>query len=220
MTLIELRGIGLQVATPVQTRILEPIDLDIQRGRCVAITGPSGAGKTTLASIVGALQRPSEGSFRFDGTQMVGLRRRALTRYRRNQVGFVFQNSHLIEERTTVANVELGLSEHAQPRSMRREAALDALARVGLLGVADRRAGLLSGGERHRVAVARALVKSPSLIIADEPTAALDQVTGAAVLDLLRAVTDTGATLLVVTHDERAAAMADDVVHIVDGRRA
>lgn len=219
MTLLELRGIGLEVTTPVRTRILHPIDLEVTQGRTVAVTGPSGAGKTTLASIVGALQSPTEGSFLFAGSEMAGLSRRALVRYRRDHVGFVFQHSHLIEERTTLANVELGLVDHAMPRAVRRAAAMTALDTVGLADVAHRRAGLLSGGERHRAAVARALVKEPDLVIADEPTAALDQVTGAMILELLGRVTETGATLLIVSHDERAEQMADDVVHIVDGRR-
>jgi len=218
--LIELRGVGFAVSQPVATRILHPLDLDVRAGSALAIVGPSGAGKTTLASLIGALQMPSEGSYRFAGSEVVGRSRRALAAFRSRHLGFVFQNSHLIDERSAIANVALGITDLSMARTERAERSHRALELVGLAGLADRRAGDLSGGERHRVAIARALAKSPSLVIADEPTAALDQATGQAILDLLRDVTSAGSTLIVVTHDGRAAAMADDVVEIVDGRRA
>ncbi|WP_167288763.1 ABC transporter ATP-binding protein [Nocardioides seonyuensis] len=218
--LIELRGVGLQVARPVLTRILHPLDLDVKAGSSTVVMGPSGAGKSTLASIIGALQMPSEGSYRFAGEQVVGRSRRALAAFRSLHLGFVFQNSHLIDERSAIANVELGLTDMRTPPHARRERAREVLTLVGLEELQDRRAANLSGGERHRVAIARALAKRPSVVIADEPTAALDQATGQAILDLLARVTDEGATLIVVTHDTRATAMADDVVSIIDGRRA
>lgn len=218
--LVELVGVGFQVDHPVRTRILHPTDLRIGVGASVAVVGPSGAGKTTLASIVGALQQPTEGLYRFDGHEMVGRSRRDLAAFRSRHVGFVFQHSHLIEERSTIANVELGVTDPTVDRAQRRARSLDALEVVGLADIATRRAGDLSGGERHRVALARALVKSPSLVIADEPTAALDQATGQAILELLASMTGRGTTLLVVSHDVRAAEMADQVVTIVDGRVA
>lgn len=218
--LVELVGVGFQVDHPVRTRILHPTDLRIGVGASVAVVGPSGAGKTTLASIVGALQQPTEGLYRFDGNEMVGRSRRDLAAFRSRHVGFVFQHSHLIEERSTIANVELGVTDPTVDRAQRRARSLDALDVVGLADIATRRAGDLSGGERHRVALARALVKSPSLVIADEPTAALDQATGQAILELLASMTGRGTTLLVVSHDVRAAEMADQVVTIVDGRVA
>lgn len=219
--LIELRGIGLEVAAPVPTRILHPLDLDVVAGTFVAVVGPSGAGKTTLASIVGALQRPSEGSYRYDGDELTGRGLAALARFRAQRLGFVFQGSHLIDERTTLANVELGITAPGVRRPQREATSAEALSWVGLGDdVARRRAGDLSGGERHRVAIARALVKEPQVVIADEPTAALDQPTGQAILALLARATERGATVIVVTHDERAAAMADQVVTLVDGRRA
>jgi len=217
--LIALRGIGLEVTRPVPTRILHPLDLDIEAGTFVAVVGPSGAGKTTLASIVGALQRPSEGSYRYAGEEVLGRDLGQMARFRADRLGFVFQGSHLIDERTTLANVELGITAPGVRRPRREESCREALAWVGLAEIAQRRAGDLSGGERHRVAIARALVKAPEVVIADEPTAALDQPTGRAILELLARATERGATVIVVTHDERAAAMADEVVTIVDGRR-
>lgn len=217
-TLIELRGVGLEVTSPAPVRILHPLDMDVVDGASVAIVGPSGAGKTTLASIIGALQVPTEGSYRFAGTEVVGRRLRELADFRAEHLGFVFQSSHLIDERTAQANVALGITDFAATRAEREAQSLDALDWVGLAHLAGRRAGDLSGGERHRVAIARALVKSPRVVIADEPTAALDQSTGRAILELLAMVTDRGATLIVVSHDTRAADMAQQVVTIVDGR--
>jgi ABC-type lipoprotein export system ATPase subunit len=215
--MIELRGVGLVVGARLQTRILAGVDLDVDQGSTVAIIGPSGAGKTTLASIIGALQAPSEGTYVFDGRPVTELNGRQLARFRAENLGYVFQNSHLIEERTSLANVDLGIRDHSMRRDERMALCRRALVDVGLASVEGRRAADLSGGEKHRVAIARALVGSPRLIIADEPTSALDQATGAEVLDLLASIPARGATLIVVTHDERAAEMADQVVTIVDG---
>lgn len=216
--LIALRGVGFAVTAPVPVRILHPLDLDIAAGASVAIVGPSGAGKTTLASLIGALQRPSEGSYRYGGEEMVGQSSKQLGRFRSEHLGFVFQNSHLIDERTAIANVDLGITHVHIPSAAREERCREALDVVGLAPLAHRRTAALSGGERHRVAIARALVKRPSVVIADEPTAALDQSTGQAILDLLAEFTTRGTTLIVVTHDVRAARMADQVFSVVDGR--
>ncbi|MFT4216266.1 MAG: ABC transporter ATP-binding protein [Micropruina sp.] len=213
-TLIDLDGVGLEVTTPLRTRILHPITLSIRRHSSVALVGPSGAGKTTLASIIGALQRPTEGSYRFAGSRVDGTDAVRLARFRRNHIGFVFQNAHLIDERSALDNVRLGV---VDPRIAPRQSAVDAraaLASVGLDGLASRPAALLSGGERQRVALARAIVKRPDLVIADEPTGALDRASGRAVLDLLFSL-DT--TVLLVTHDPDVASRAVTTVTIVDG---
>lgn len=215
--LIELRGIGLEVTAPVPTRILHGVDLDVPSGCSLAILGPSGAGKTTLASIIGALQAPTSGSYRFDGVEMLGRSPGRLAAFRARHMGFVFQSSHLVEERTAQANVDMGIVDSTLAPGERAARAEEALSLVGLTHVARRRAAHLSGGERHRVALARALVKQPSVVIADEPTAALDQATGQGILDLLATVPQRGATLIVVSHDHRAARMAEHVVTVVDG---
>ena len=215
--LIQLQGVGFRVTKPSPVTILHPLDLTIMTGSSVAIVGPSGAGKTTLASIIGALQPPTSGSYRFAGREIVGLSLRELAHFRSEYLGFVFQNSHLIDERTTLANVDLGITDASIPIEIRASRGIAALEQVGLRDLYARRAGDLSGGERHRAAIARALVKRPHVLIADEPTAALDQATGQAILDLLKKSTEDGVTLIVVTHDIRAADMADCVVRIVDG---
>lgn len=214
--LVELSGVGLEVGKPTRTRILHPTDLRIDAGERIAIVGPSGAGKTTLASIIGALQQPSEGGYRFAGQELVGQTRAQLARFRSRHVGFVFQRADLIEHRTARANVELGITQPLA-RAERRDLSSRALRRVGLEHLEGRLAAHLSGGEQQRVAIARALVKSPSLIIADEPTSALDQHTGQMVLDLLADIGEAGTTLILVTHDRRAVASVRRTVTIVDG---
>jgi len=215
--LIDLREVGLEVTSPVPTRILHGVNLEIRAGCSLAILGPSGAGKTTLASIIGALQAPSSGSYRFAGAEVLGRSPGRLAAFRARHMGFVFQNSHLIDERTAHANVDLGIVDTNLSPDERAARIGEALSSVGLAHVAHRRAAHLSGGERHRVALARALVKQPSVVIADEPTAALDQATGQDILDLLATVPGRGATLIVVSHDQRAARMADEVVTVIDG---
>lgn len=215
--LIELLGVGLEVGKQPRTRILHPTDLRIAVGERVAIVGPSGAGKTTLASIIGALQQPSEGSYRFEGQELVGQSRTQLARFRSHHVGFVFQQAHLIEHRSARANVELGITDASLGRADRRDHAMTALRTVGLDHIEGRLGAHLSGGEQQRVVIARALVKDPSLIIADEVTSALDQRTGQMVLELLAGIGEAGTTLILVTHDQRAVASTRRSITIVDG---
>lgn len=186
-------------------------------GSSLAVIGPSGAGKSTLASIIGGLQSATEGSYRFDGVEMRGLAGNRVARFRADEVGFVFQNAHLMDERSAWRNVAVGLVDPTLARAEVEQRSRTALAVVGLGGVADREAAPLSGGERQRVAVARALVKRPRLLIADEPTGSLDQKNGQAVLELLFSLTATGATLIIASHDQRAADLADRCATIVDG---
>jgi ABC-type lipoprotein export system ATPase subunit len=216
--LVDLRQVGFEVTRPTYTRILHPIDLTLARRASLAVVGPSGAGKTTLASIIGALQRPTEGSYRFAGQQVDAMAPRELAAFRAGNLGFVFQNAHLIDERSAWRNVSLGLTDSSLSAAEIEERSRAALDAVGLGYAADREAALLSGGERQRVAVARALVKRPQLVIADEPTGAVDQKTGMAVLELLFSLTDMGTTLIIVSHDMRAADLAERCVTIVDGR--
>ena len=199
------------------TRVLHPVDLTVAGGSSLAVVGPSGAGKSTLASIIGGLQNATEGSYMFDGVQMRGLAANRVARFRADEVGFVFQNAHLMDERSAWRNVAVGLVDATLGRTEVERRSREALGVVGLDGVADREAAPLSGGERQRVAVARALVKRPRLLIADEPTGSLDQKNGQAVLELLFSLTATGATLIIASHDSRAAELADRCVTIVDG---
>lgn len=214
---VVLDGVGFAVQEPTSVRILEPCSLDIEAGSSTAIVGPSGAGKSTLASIIGALQPPSEGRYRYGSVEVTALGRRDLAAFRGREVGFIFQNAHLIDERAAWHNVALGIVDSQPAADEVEDRSRAALASVGLSRVADREASYLSGGERQRVAIARALVKSPSLVLADEPTGALDQRTGRDVLELLHATCAVGTTLVVVTHDERAAALAGRVIQVVDG---
>ena len=216
--LVELDRVELAVESPVPTHILGPVDLRVAAGESVAVVGPSGAGKSSLMHVVGAMVPPTRGSYRFAGMDVGSRPRRALAALRARSIGFVFQAAHLIEERTVLENVLLGLPTGPRRADGPRRRALSVLADVGIAGLAHRRAKLLSGGERQRVAVARALVKDPALVIADEPTGSLDRRTGHAVLDLLAGLPDRGVTLLLVTHDPAAAARAGRTLTMVDGR--
>ncbi|MBM9459724.1 ABC transporter ATP-binding protein [Nocardioides sp. zg-536] len=216
MSLIELVEVTFRATTGDRAMVLQPTTLEVQAGEQVAIMGPSGAGKTTLASIIGALQPASGGEYRFDGEPITGHAPRRSARFRATNVGFVFQSAHMIDERSVMENVALGLPPD-RPRSRVREQVGELLERVGLAGKEDQPAATLSGGERQRAAVARALIKSPRLLIADEPTGSLDQANGAAVLDLLFGL-PRDVTLLVVSHDPRIGEHASRVVSVVDGR--
>lgn len=218
MSLIELVDIGFEVSGEVSRTVLHPTSLQIAAGEQVAVTGPSGAGKTTLASIIGGLQSPSSGDYLFDGEPMTAQSARGLADFRATNVGFVFQSAHLMDERTVLENVALGVVSTVVPRKDVVQRSKRALAKVGLEERVGQRAATLSGGERQRVAVARALVKAPRLLIADEPTGSLDQATGAAVLELLFGLSTEGVTLIVVSHDPRITDYAARVVRVVDGR--
>jgi putative ABC transport system ATP-binding protein len=197
---------------------LRGASLRIERGEYVAIVGPSGSGKSTLLQLVGGIDVPTSGSVRLLGTPLEGLPDRELTRLRLTRLGFIFQRFHLLPVLTALENVELPMAEAGVERRARRKRALELLDYVGLAARATHRATQLSGGEMQRVAIARALANRPALILADEPTGELDAATGREILDLFRRLNADGATLVVVTHDERLAAEAGRVVHMLDGR--
>jgi putative ABC transport system ATP-binding protein len=196
---------------------LSDVSLSIAPGEFVVLLGPSGSGKTTMLNIVGGIEVPTSGRALVGGVDVGSLRGRALDRFRRSDVGFVFQFFNLIPTLTAAENVEvvaeLGGSNAA-------ERSIDALGAVGLADAADRFPGELSGGEQQRVAIARALVKDAPVVLADEPTGSLDLDTGRQILGLLRNVADGGASVLLVTHNSAIAAMADRVLHLRDGRLA
>ncbi len=209
---------GVSRRHPPDVVALDDVSLTLEPGEFAALTGPSGSGKTTLLSIIGGLDRPSAGRVVVDGVPLDG---RGLARYHRDTVGFVFQHHHLLGHLTARANVELPLIGAGVGAAERRRRAEALLAEVGLEGRLAMRAAALSGGERQRVALARALANEPRLLLADEPTGALDSASSARVLDLLVDARERrGATLLVVTYDPLIAARADRVLHLRDGRLA
>lgn len=197
---------------------LRGVSLAIEPGEYVAIAGPSGSGKSTLLQLLGGIDLPTSGHVEILGTRLDSLGDRALTRLRLLRLGFIFQRFHLLPVLTALENVELPMAEAGVPRDERRERARSLLDYVGLLDRAAHRPVQLSGGEMQRVAIARALANRPALILADEPTGELDAATGAGILALFRRLTADGTTLVVVTHDERLAAEAGRVVHMLDGR--
>jgi putative ABC transport system ATP-binding protein len=201
-----------------QVHAVKGVSLAIERGEYVAIAGPSGCGKSTLLHLLGGIDAPSEGWVELEGVRLGTLADRALTRLRLTRIGFVFQRFHLLPVLTARENVELPMAEAGVPARERRARALELLGYVGLGHRAGHRATQLSGGEMQRVAIARALANRPALLLADEPTGELDAATGHEVLELFRRLNADGATLVVVTHDEKLAAEAGRVVWMLDGR--
>jgi putative ABC transport system ATP-binding protein len=195
------------------------VDLTLARGTFTAIMGPSGSGKSTLLACVAGLERPTAGRVLLDGTDVTNLDETARTRMRRDRIGLVFQDFSLVPYLTAADNVALPF--RLAGRRVRTEVVRQALSRVGLADRAGHLPGALSGGQQQRVAIARALVTQPAILLADEPTGALDSTTARDVLSMLRAaVDDLGQTTVMVTHDPVAASYADTVVFLVDGRVA
>jgi putative ABC transport system ATP-binding protein len=203
-------------AAPV--RVLEGINFDIAEGEFVALMGPSGSGKTTLLTVVGAMNRPTEGRVTVDGIDVYALSEERRADFRREYLGFVFQQHHLMPYLSAVENVMLPLATLRAPAREKRVRALDVLERVGLGAKAGRLPNQLSGGEQGRLAIARALVNRPPLLLADEPTGTLDTRTGEEVMGVFRDLNERGQTVLLVTHNPDTAAHARRVLHIRDGR--
>jgi len=196
---------------------LRGVSLEVRAGEYVAIVGPSGCGKSTLLQLLGGIDTPTSGGVTLSGATLEHLSDRELTRLRLTKLGFVFQRFHLLPVLSAAENVELPMAEAGIDRTERRARAAELLGYVGLADRCDHRATQLSGGEMQRVALARALANRPSVILADEPTGELDAATGRGILDLFRRLSLDGVTLVVVTHDERLAAEAGRVIHMLDG---
>ena len=215
---IETRGITkVYGSNGTAVHALRGIDMDVRQGEFVALIGPSGSGKSTLMAILGCLDTPTEGSYTLDGVPLHDLAGSELARIRNTKVGFVFQTYNLLPRADALRNIELPMLYAGMPRRERRERAMELLRKVGLDGREHALPGTLSGGQRQRVAIARALANTPTLLLADEPTGALDSRTGAEVLDLFKELNAQGNTLILVTHDPHIAAMAGRQVEIRDG---
>jgi putative ABC transport system ATP-binding protein len=204
---------------PAQVQALTDVNLALNPGELTLLMGPSGSGKTTLLSVLGCMLTPTRGTIRIAGHSLDGLGPEDLAKVRRDHIGFVFQSYHLFPTLTAMDNVQLALDVRAERPRIAKSKASEALARVGLAHKRTSYPRELSGGEQQRVAIARAVVASPSVILADEPTAALDGENGQAIMTIIADIArNLGSSVLVVTHDPRLIRFADRIVHIEDGR--
>lgn len=197
--------------------VLKDVCLQVEEGEYVAIMGPSGSGKTTLMNIVGLLDTPSKGEYYLDEKAVTNLKEKDLSKLRLNTIGFVFQNFQLMPRESALDNVSLPLIYAGLKKRERHEKAMAALEKVGLADRASFKPTQLSGGQKQRVAIARAMVNSPKLLLADEPTGALDSKSGKQIMELFRQLNDEGVTVVMITHDRKVAEQADRIVYIIDG---
>ena len=216
---IDIRGLSKVYAqgTEAQVDALKQINLRIQPGEFVAIMGASGSGKSTLMNVLGCLDADYTGSYHCDGVDVRSLDKEALAKLRLGKIGFVFQSFNLLSRMDALHNVMMPLTYAGVPLSERQPMAETALQSVGLGGRMHHKPGELSGGQQQRIAIARALVNRPPMILADEPTGALDSKTGAEILALFESLKQQGHTIILITHDEHVAAHADRISHMLDG---
>lgn len=201
----------------LETHALSGIHLEIKNGEYVSIAGPSGCGKSTLLSILGLLDSPTEGNYWLNGEPVAGLSLADRSRIRNREIGFIFQSFNLIGDLTVYENVELPLTYRSMSGAERKKRVMEALERVGMAHRANHSPSQLSGGQQQRVAVARAVAGHPLILLADEPTGNLDSVNGESVMKLLQDLHRDGATICMVTHDQRFARHADREIHLFDG---
>ena len=197
--------------------VLKDVSLTVEEGEYVAIMGPSGSGKTTLMNIIGGLDRPTSGTYELAGENVLKLKDRELSDLRLKSIGFVFQSFQLMPRESAVENVALPLSYAGVRKKERRIRATKALERVGLGDRVNFRPTQLSGGQKQRVAIARAMVNHPKILLADEPTGALDSKSGEQIMELFDSLNEEGVTIVMITHDPRIAAKAKRIVRIIDG---
>lgn len=202
----------------IETFALNGVEIDVKSGEFVAIMGPSGCGKSTLLNIIGLLDNPTEGSYSFDGTEVAKLKEKDRTKFRKGNIGFVFQSFNLIDELNVYENVELPLIYLNMKSSVRRQWVDEVLKRMKIGHRAKHFPQQLSGGQQQRVAVARAVVANPKLILADEPTGNLDSKNGVEVMNLLSELNQEGTTIVMVTHSDRDAGYAHRTINLLDGQ--
>ncbi|MCR4568456.1 MAG: ABC transporter ATP-binding protein [Pseudobutyrivibrio sp.] len=205
---------GSEISVPA----LNDVSLSVAQGEYVAIMGPSGSGKSTLMNVIGCLDKPSSGSYFFENQDVLKLKDKQLSDLRLHSIGFVFQSFYLMNEETALENVALPLSYAGVPKKEREKRAAEALTKVGLAERIKFRPDQLSGGQKQRVAIARAIVNNPRVLLADEPTGALDQKSGAAIMELFQRLNDEGTTIIMITHDSNIASHAKKSYLIVDGK--
>lgn len=197
--------------------VLKDVSLQVEEGEYVAIMGPSGSGKTTLMNIIGCLDRPTSGTYELAGEDVLKYKDREMSDLRLKRIGFVFQSFHLLPRQSALENVALPLSYAGIRKKERRQRAAAALERVGLGDRVNFRPTQLSGGQKQRVAIARAMVNNPKILLADEPTGALDSKSGQQIMELFEKLNEEGVTIVMITHDKKIASNAKRVVHIIDG---
>ena len=202
---------------PMIVPVLKDVSLEVVQGDYIAIMGPSGSGKTTLMNIIGCLDRASLGTYLFEDEDISEMNDDALSDLRLNKIGFVFQNFNLLSSETAQENVALPLIYAGIDKEKRNQRAIDVLNKVGLQDRISFKPSQLSGGQKQRVAIARAIINNPKILLADEPTGALDQASGKQVMELFKSLNDEGVTIIMITHDANVASHAKKILHIVDG---
>ena len=202
---------------PMIVPVLKDASLEVVQGDYIAIMGPSGSGKTTLMNIIGCLDRASLGTYLFEDEDISEMNDDALSDLRLNKIGFVFQNFNLLSSETAQENVALPLIYAGIDKEKRNQRAIDVLNKVGLQDRISFKPSQLSGGQKQRVAIARAIINNPKILLADEPTGALDQASGKQVMELFKSLNDEGVTIIMITHDANVASHAKKIFHIIDG---
>lgn len=202
---------------PMIVPVLKNVSLEVVQGDYIAIMGPSGSGKTTLMNIIGCLDRASLGTYLFEDEDISEMNDDALSDLRLNKIGFVFQNFNLLSSETAQENVALPLIYAGIDKEKRNQRAIDVLNKVGLQDRISFKPSQLSGGQKQRVAIARAIINNPKILLADEPTGALDQASGKQVMELFKSLNDEGVTIIMITHDANVASHAKKIFHIIDG---